>query len=320
MARSSHVVVGMRVRLFSKKLVKEILDDEVTDVAAMMTYYAIFALFPMMVFVLTVGLLVVPREAIQEGVAMATQAMPRSIGAQLSSYVDKLQASADAGFAILGAAVALWGASRGAAALGNALNRVFAKKETRSWVKRQLIAIATTVLVAVLIIVALGLMVAGPAIGHAVADRFGLGAAFDVLWTIGRWVGAAALVCLVWAVLYKLLPDTDAPFRIFTPGAVAGVILWVAVSRVFGFYLENFGDYEATYGALGGAIIFLLWLWLSNLAILVGAEINDVIADMRKHEDPAAAKLAQPGDKRDEERAARRVTPPPQNPVHGAAR
>jgi membrane protein len=97
---------------------------------------------------------------------------------------------------------------------------------------------------------------------------------------------------LVWAVLYKFLPNTDAPFRIFTPGAIVGVILWLGVSAVFGLYLSHFNSYEATYGTLGGAIIFLTWLWLSNMALLFGAELNDVLADFRKHESAAAAQLA----------------------------
>ncbi len=308
----------MPVRAFVKRLFKEIMDDDVTDVAAMMTYYAVFALFPMLVFVLTVALLVVPPDAINEVVVMGARTFPPAIANLLDEHIQRMQEAASGGFAVLAAVLALWGASRGAAALGNALNRVYAKKETRSFVKRQLIAIGVTAGVAILMVVALGLLVVGPTLGHAIADRLGLGAVFDVGWAIGRWVGAGALICLVWAMMYKLLPDTDAPLRVFTPGAVAGVLLWVLISQGLAVFLDNFGDYEATYGTLAGAIIFLLWLWLSNLALLVGAEINDVVADLRKHEDPAAAQLAQPGDKHNEEAAARRVeqaTPPPRSPT-----
>ena|SRR5690242_6624512 len=102
---------------------------------------------------------------------------------------------------------------------------------------------------------------------------------------------------LVWAICYKFLPNTDAPFRIFTPGAFIGVLLWLGISALFGLYLGHFNSYEATYGALGGAIIFLTWLWLSNITLLVGAEINDVLADIRAPEDPAAAQLADAGEK-----------------------
>jgi membrane protein len=95
-------------------------------------------------------------------------------------------------------------------------------------------------------------------------------------------------VTVVWAVLYKFLPDTNAPFRVFTPGAVIGVLLWLGISFGFGIYLGHFNNYTTTYGALGGGIIFLTWLWLSSIALLFGAEINDVLAHLRTGTDSVA--------------------------------
>jgi membrane protein len=282
----------MRVKPFVRKFREEVKQDRIGDVAAMMTYYAIFALFPMLLFVVTIALLVVPDSAIQQMMGMIGAAVPGEVGQLLSQQVGRMQQAAHAGFAIVSALVALWGASRGAASLSKALNDMYEKEETRPWWKQQLVAVGTTLAVAIILLVALGLLVAGPALGHLIADRFGLGAAFDTVWTLGRWVGAAVLVMIVWALLYKVLPDTDAPFRIFTPGAVIGVLLWVAVSQLFAFYVSHFGSYEKTYGTLGGIIIFLMWLWLSNLSLLIGAEINDVLAELKKDRDPAAAKLA----------------------------
>ena len=283
---------GKKPVRFLKLLGKEALNDNVPDIAAMMAYYAVLALFPMVVFTVTIALLVLDASTIHEGVLMATRAMPAGVTEMVVTQVSGLIDAAGAGFAIIGALLALWGASRGANSLGGALNIIFNKKETRSWIKRQLIAVGVTLGVAIIMILALGLLVVGPAAGHWVADRFGLGGAFDVAWGIGRWLGAGALVMVVWAVLYKFLPDTNAPFRIFTPGALVGVVLWLGISLLFGLYLDNFNSYNETYGALGGAIIFLTWLWLSNLSLLMGAEFNDVLADFRKHEDPAAAQLA----------------------------
>jgi membrane protein len=250
----------------------------------------------MIVFVLTIAMLVVDGSTIQQGVEMATRALPSGTTEMIAARVNAFVETAQPGFAIGSAAIALWGASRGAVALSNALNAMFNKEETRPWWKRQVIAISVTLGVAVMIVVALGLLVIGPIAGHWVADRFGLGDAFDVAWGIGRWVGAGVLVMVVWAILYKFLPNTDAPFRIFTPGAFAGVLLWLGISAAFGLYLDHFNSYEATYGALGGGIIFLTWLWLSNMAILFGAEVNDVLADLRKDSDPAAAQLADPAE------------------------
>jgi membrane protein len=214
---------------------------------------------------------------------MATRAMPAATREVITSQVVALLKTAHTGFAISGAALALWGASRGASSLMGALNAMFNRHETRPWWKRQLIAIGVTLGVAGLVVVALGLLVIGPPAGHWLADRFGLGGAFDVAWVVGRWLGAGVLIMVVWAVIYKFLPDTGAPFRIFTPGAVVGVVLWLGISYGFGFYLGKFNNYATTYGALGGAIIFLTWLWLSSMALLFGAEINDVIGHLRDH-------------------------------------
>lgn len=288
----------MQVKRFSRDLVKHFLDDNVQNVAAMMAYYAVLALFPMLFFVLSVALLVIPRDTIQQGIQMASQTLPAGVKDILANRADQLIAAAGAGFAVLGAVLALWGASRGAVSMMQALNDMFHKKETRPWWKRQLIAIAVTLGVAILVVIALGLLVVGPAIGHWIADKLGMGHhAFDVLWGFVRWIGAGVLVMLVWAIIYKFLPDTDAPFRIFTPGAIAGVLLWLGISALFGLYLGHFNSYEKTYGTLGAAIIFLTWLWLSNITLMVGAEINDILADMRAHKSEAAAQLANPSEK-----------------------
>jgi membrane protein len=270
----------MRTRAFFSGLWREVNDDNITDVAAMMTYYAVFSLFPMLVFVVTVALLVLPPHVIDDTVALAAHAMPHPVVGLFTDQVTRMESAAGAGFAIGSAALALWGASRGAASLQTALNAMFDKKETRPWWRRQLIAIGTTLVVAALLVIAMALIA--------------VGGSFDLGWpmTVARWALAALLVMLVWALLYKWLPDTDAPFRIFTPGAATGVILWFGVTQVFGLYLDRFASYEKTYGAVATVVVFLTWLWLSNLALLLGAEVNDVLADLRARVSPAAAKLA----------------------------
>lgn len=284
---------------FLKQLAASVMDDNIIDVGAMMAFYAVLALFPMVMFIVTIALLVLDPVTVHQGVLMATGAMPESTRQFISQQVTHLIDTAGAGFAIGGALLALWGASRGAAALGGALNAIYGKNEDRGWFKRQGIAIAVTAGVAIMIVIALGLLVVGPVAGHYLTDRFGLGDAFDTAWNLGRWIGAGLLLMVVWAILYKFLPNTDAPFRVFTPGAITGVFLWLGISALFGLYLSHFNSYEATYGALGGAIIFLTWLWLSNTALLFGAEVNDVLADFRKHESAAAAQLADENERPD---------------------
>jgi len=284
----------MQAIRFVKRLGTELIDDGVTDVGAMMAYYAVLALFPMLVFVLSLALLVLDPNTVRDGINMAMEAAPQSVRPMVLDRVNQLIDASSAGFAFVGAALALWGASRGAVGLMTALNTIFNKKETRSWIRRQILAVSVTLAVAVIVVLALGLLVVGPFAGHFIADRFGLGGAFDVAWGIGRWVGAGLLVMFVWAVIYKFLANTEAPFRVFTPGAIVGVLAWLGLSALFGLYLSHFNSYEATYGTLGGAIVFLTWLWLSNITLLAGAEINDVLADFRAHRDPAAAALSDP--------------------------
>lgn len=281
-----------KAKQFFAHLYHELDNDHIVDIGAMMAYYAILALFPMLVFVVTLALLVLPGDTLLQGLAMATRAMPAAPREVITTQVQTLMNQAHAGFAIGTFAFVLWGASRGANSLMGALNAMFNKRETRPWWRRQIIAIAVTVCIAVLTVLALGLLVVGPIAGHWIADRFGLGGQFDLVWSIVRWVGAGLLIMVLWAIAYKFLPNTDAPFRIFTPGAFIGVLLWLGISYGFGLYLGYVNSYSTTYGALGGGIIFLTWLWLSSIALLFGAEINDVLADLRKDTSPAAAALA----------------------------
>jgi membrane protein len=267
----------MRVRRVVREFRRELKEDRIGDLAAMMTYFALFALFPMAIFVITIALLVVAPETLSEATSLATRAMPEQVGALIREQVTRMQQAAGGGLAAGSLIVALWGASRGALSLARVLNDVFDLEETRPWWKIQLTGIAVTLGVGLLLVAALGLLVAGPAAGHWLMDRFGLGGAFDTFWTIGRWIGAALLLMLIWALLYRFLPDSRAPLRVFTPGAAVGVLLWIGVSLLFALYVQNFGKYDKTYGALGAVMVFLTWLWLSNMAMIAGAEVDDAI-------------------------------------------
>jgi membrane protein len=267
--------------LFLRRLVVSIVDDDVTDLGAMMAYYAVLSLFPMLVFIVTMALLVIDPATIHEGVLIATRALPESgrqlISEQVTNFIN--------------------------ASLGGALDRIMKRTETRPWWRRQLIAIAVTASVALMVVVALGLLVLGPSIGSYLGDV--LGGAWEVAWEIGRWIGAGFLVMLVWAIAYYFLPDSKAPFRLFSIGSFVGIAMWIAVSLGFNYYLTRFGSYETTYGALGGAIVFLTWLWLSNIALLVGAEVNAVLGRMRRERaeaflaDETVRSLTAQGDTRD---------------------
>jgi len=270
------------MRRFLRKLGHALARDAIDDVGAMMAYYAILAVFPMVLFVVTVAALVLPGDTIADATRFALETAPASMRSLVEAQVDALTDHADAGFALGTVLFAVWGASRGVTGLMLALNRLFGKVETRPWLRRQAIAIALTVAVAALLVIALGLLVVGPLLGPIVADRLGVGGVFAPGWTVVRWMGAALLVLVVWAMAFRFLPDTDAPFRIFTPGAVVGVVLWLVISRLFGVVLDHFASYGTIYGALGSAVISLTWLWLSSMSMLLAAEIDVVLGELRR--------------------------------------
>ncbi len=168
---------------FLRKLGHAVVRDAIDDVGAMMAYYAILAAFPMLFFVVTLAALVLPSDTIAEGARLALETVPSTARSLVAAQVDSVT-HAHAGFAFGTVVFAVWGASRGASGLMLALNRLFGRVETRSWLHRQAIAIALTVGLAVLLVIALGLLVGGPIIGRVVANRFGLGGVFDIAWTV----------------------------------------------------------------------------------------------------------------------------------------
>jgi membrane protein len=266
-------------RSFLRKLARSVVRDAIDDVGAMMAYYATIAIFPMLLCVVTLVVLVLPEDTIADGVNVALEAAPRAVQSMVASQIDSLLQQASVGFAVATVIFAVWGASRGATGLMLALNRLFKRVETRSWLRRQVIAIAVTVGLAVLLAIAVGLLVVGPMLGDFLADRLGLGSVFEMGWTVGRWLIAALLVMVVWALAFRFLPDTDVPFRIFTPGALVGVVLWIVISRLFALFLDHVAGFGSIYGALGSTVILLTWLWLSSMSLLLAAEINAVLAE-----------------------------------------
>lgn len=261
-----------------RHLFKALIQDDLDDLAAMMTYYAIFALFPMVVFVLALALLVLPAEVLGDAARLANQTLPQDISALLNSQIAATYAETSGNVAVVSGLIALWGASRGTMSLIIALNRVFETDEHRTWLRRQLLAVGVTLLVAALVVIGLGVLVLGSVVNSSLEGAYALGEAFDTLWSVGTLAAAAVTMTMIWIVLYKLLPDRDTPLRALVPGAIVGVGLWIAVSHGAAVVLTYVANFEATYGALTGAVTLLFWLWLSNLTLLIGAEIGEALS------------------------------------------
>jgi membrane protein len=260
-----------------KRTVKEFQDDNLTDWAAALTYYGVLSLFPMLIALVAVlgifgqqssvtALLDSFREA---GLASVAE----NIEEPLTGVVEqKGGAGALLGFGLL---LSLWSASGYLGAFMRAANQIYEVQEGRPFWKLRPMQVALTLLgVFLLSLVAIGLVVTGP-IAEAIGDAIGLGDTAVEVWSIAKWPAMLVIVVLILAALYYVAPNVRQPrFRWITPGGVLAVLLWAIASVGFGFYVSNFGSYNATYGTLGGVISFLVWLWISNIALLLGAELD----------------------------------------------
>jgi membrane protein len=261
----------------ARKTVREFSDDQCTDLAAALTYYSVLALFPAVVALTSVlGLVDQGTKAVETILDIVRDLGGASIVDSVEGPLLDLSRSQGAGLAlILGLAGALWSASGYVVAFGRAMNRIYEMPEGRPvWKLRPAMLLLTVVLVVLVAVVLLALIVTGP-VAQAVGDAIGIGSTAVTVWNIAKWPVLLVVVVLIVALLYYATPNVKQPkFRWVSVGAVLAIVTWIVLSVGFGFYVANFSSYDKTYGTLGGVIAFLLWLWLTNLALLFGAELD----------------------------------------------
>jgi len=262
-----------------KRTVKEFRDDDVTDWAAALTYYAVLALFPaLIVLVALVGLLGQYPQTTNSIVQILGQAgVPKSDLSSITDTVNGVVRSKGGAGALLGLGIAgaLWSASGYIGAFMRASNAIWEIEEGRPfWKLRPLQVLVTLAMVLLLALLLIALVVSGP-LAKAVGDQIGLGSAAVTAYSIAKWPIMAVVVLLMLAVLYYAAPNARLPrFQWISPGAVVALVVWVLATVGFFFYVRNFGSYNKTYGTLGGAISLLVWLWITNVAVLFGQELN----------------------------------------------
>jgi membrane protein len=261
----------------SKKTLREFMDDQCTDLAAALTYYAVLSLFPaLLAMVSLLGLIGQAERTTDALLGIVDDLAPGTAVDTLQPVVESLTQSNSAGFAlVIGIALALWSASGYVGAFGRAMNRIYEIPEGRPFYKLRPLQIVITLIAVILIcLVALALVVSGP-VAESIGNAIGLGSAAVTAWQFLKWPVLVAVVVLIIAILYYATPNVKQPkFRWVTPGSIIAVVTWALASVAFAFYVANFGNYNKTYGTLAGVIVFLLWLWITNLAILFGAEVN----------------------------------------------
>ncbi|MFV9633198.1 YihY/virulence factor BrkB family protein [Mycobacterium neumannii] len=260
-----------------RKAVKEFQSDECTDLAAALTYYAVLSIFPaLVVMVSLLGVFGQGRRTVDALLDIASDVAPASALDTLRPTIEQLVNSPTAGFALVAGIVgALWTASGYIGAFGRAMNRIYEIDEGRPvWKLRPVQLLLTLAGLVIAAAVVFMLAISGP-VARAIGDAIGLGETAVTAWNVVRWPLILLFVVLAVAILYYVTPNVEQPkFRWISGGAAVAIVVWLIASLGFGLYVANFGSYNKTYGALAGVIVFLLWLWITNLALLFGAEVD----------------------------------------------
>jgi len=258
---------------------KSFLAHQMTDRAATLTYYAMMSLFPALLVGVTLLGLVGQQGLVTDatnylldhGVDPSTASVVRRV---LQNLVNTSSGALGVTL-VISVALGLNGASGAFGASGRALNVVYGAEESRGMVRRKLTDVAATLAVIVLFAVVLAAVFLGGQIAHDLFGKIGLGSTAASIWSYARWPVALVAATVAYGVVYGMAPDIEPrKVRWLTPGAVVGVVLWIALSLGFSIYVRNFSSYGAAYGAFGAAIVLLLWLYLSANAFLFGAELN----------------------------------------------
>ncbi len=308
-----------------KRTAKETQADNGLGLAAQLAYYFFLALFPALLFLLALASFLPAQDLVGRGLSMAQGFAPDQVMGIVGDQLKNIANGRQGGLLSFGVLAAVWSSSAAMVAIIDALNRAYDVEDARPWWKQRLVAILLTIGVAVFLVISAALVIAGPELAGYVADRFGLGDAVEWTWKIVQWPVVFVLVATAIGLIYHFAPDVDQDFAWITPGSLFATLLWLAGSLAFRFYVVNFGSYNATYGAIGGVMVLMLWLYLTGLVIVAGAEMNAEIEHASAHGKAAGEKA--PGrrkaigaraerelrnrQRREPERAARAVRPHP---------
>ncbi|HET7327577.1 MAG TPA: YihY/virulence factor BrkB family protein [Nocardioidaceae bacterium] len=268
---------GRSWRYGLKRAVGEFSKDNCTDLAAALTYFAVLSLFPaLLALVSLVSLFGQGQQTTDTLLSLMETFAPASAVDTLREPITSLSSASGAGITlVIGLVGALWSASGYVGAFGRAMNRVYEVDEGRPvWKLKPAMILVTLVLIALAAVALVALILSGP-LAERVGGLIGLGSTAVLVWQIAKWPVLLFVVVLIVALLYHSTPNVKQPkFRWMSIGAFIAIITWIIASAAFAFYVATFGSYGATYGAVAGVIVLLLWLWITNLALLFGAEVD----------------------------------------------
>ncbi len=270
---------GLKFQRLVKRVWTEILNDDVFGQAAELSFYFLLALVPLFILLTNIfGYFAQSEDLRSSLLGYFRRVVPRSAYDLIVQTLNQIASGAGSGKLSLGILGTLWAASNGMAALGDGLNRAYEIKDSRPWWRARLIAIGLTFLFSLFTVTALVLILAGGKLGEYLAAYAGMESGFAWAWAFARWLLAALFVLSGINLLYRFAPDwKEWQWRWMTPGALVALVLWMAASLGFRFYLQYFNAYNATYGSLGAVVILMLWFYLTGIAILTGAEVDSEI-------------------------------------------
>ncbi|HXJ22290.1 MAG TPA: YihY/virulence factor BrkB family protein [Polyangia bacterium] len=267
-------------RQFVKEIYREYVHDNVSDSAAILSYYFVFSLFPFLFFLATLTAYIPGvHQSVGTLLDRARAILPPQAMGIIDQHVHGLISRPRPKLLTIGLLVTLYSASRGVDAVRKALNLAYDVKESRPFWKTEAIAFGMTIGGALLVSLGVTGLIAGGDLGLWLAQRMDIGREYVVAWSWLRWPITAAVIMLCAAMAYYVLPDVEQQFRFITPGSVFGTLVWLAATWGFGFYASHFGSYNVTYGSIGGVIVLMTWLYLSGFLFIMGGEINAILED-----------------------------------------
>jgi membrane protein len=259
-----------------KRTVKEVIDDDCLSIAAQLAYYFALALFPALLFIVALASYL-PYNVVGDVVTALAPIAPPEVLEIIRKQLESIVAGEAPSILTIGILGALWSSSGAMTSIVSALNKAYDIPETRPWWKVRLVAIALTIALVVFVLLSFTLIVAGPNAGRWLTGWLGLSDVFETVWRTVRWPLVFTLATTGIAIVFYYAPDADQDWIWVTPGSIVTTVFWIIFSMGFRLYVTRVGDYTATYGALAGAAILLLWLYFSGLALLIGGELNSEI-------------------------------------------
>lgn len=282
-----------------KRTVKESLDDGITDLAAALAYYSFLAIPAVLLVVVGLFTLIASPDAITTLMEKLGRVVPSQTTELLGGSLRRLEGNEGSSvvLTVVGFVFALWTTTGAMTSFMRALNRTYSRKETRNFVRQRIVAVEMVAVLGVAVVLVFGLLVLGPAVSDWIGSALGIESVFGWIWWIAQWPILVVGLLGAFATVLYLGPNVDHPrWVLLSPGAIFSMLVWLATSGLFAVYTSMFSSYNKTWGTLSAVIVMLTWLWLSSLALLLGAELNAETERSRKlrRGEPAERELTAP--------------------------